>query len=209
MPSQLPMEPPPGIRRPTDAILTVPNLLTFFRLALIPVFLWLAIGPKNIAAALAVALVGFGTDLIDGRIARRFGQISRLGILLDPLADRLALAAGGVIFIVDKLAPVWAVVVVLGRDALLVLIGAPILRARQISIPPVSRLGKNASFAVSMSFALFLASGVPGVMHPSSGLRIAAWVFFALGVPAYYLTALGYARAGLEGLRKGEPSSHE
>ena len=203
------MQPTAGAPVPTDAILTVPNLLTFFRLALIPLFLWLAVGPKNIGAALAVALTGFASDLIDGKVARRYGQVSKLGIVLDPLADRLALAAGGVIFIATDLAPVWAVVVVFVRDGLLVLIGAPILRARGIPIPPVSRLGKYASFGVSMAFALFLASGVPGVDDPSEPVRFAAWVFYVLGVPAYYVTALGYVRAGLGEMRSREDEGHE
>ena len=79
---------------PSDAILTVPNLLTFFRLGLIPVFLYAAIGAGNMGWAVVIAALGFVTDLVDGKIARRYGQVSKLGIALDPLSDRLGLASG-------------------------------------------------------------------------------------------------------------------
>jgi cardiolipin synthase len=196
------MEPTEGAPAPSDAILTVPNLLTFFRLALVPVFLWLALGEENMGAAVAVAFVGFLTDLVDGKIARRYGQVSKLGILLDPLSDRLGLASGGVVLIVHDIVPLWAVIVVLARDALLVLVGAPILRARNVPIPAVSSLGKKASFAISLTMGFFLASGITSVTDPSDVLLIAGWVFFALGVPAYYFTAYDYTRAGLRGLSR-------
>lgn len=194
--------------RATDAILTVPNLLTFLRLALVPVFLWAGIVSENLGWAFAIAAVGFVTDLVDGKIARRFGQVSKLGIALDPLSDRLGLAAGAWVLLATDLAPVWAVVAVLARDGALVLVGAPLLKARGIPIPPVSPLGKKASFAVSMCFGLFLASGISSVTAPSRWVQDAAWVFFWLGVPAYYVVAAGYARAGMRSMRRkedGEP----
>lgn len=193
------MKEPP--RRPSSAILTIPNLLTIVRVALTPVFLWVALGPENIAWAVALAGFGLATDLADGKIARALGQVSKLGIALDPLSDRLALAAGAWVLLAHHLAPTWAVVAVLSRDALLVAVGTPLLTWRGIPIPPVSRLGKRASFAVSMCFGLFLASGIPGVARPSRVLADAGLVFFWLGVPLYYLAAVGYARAGLAAMR--------
>lgn len=182
---------------PSDAILTVPNLLTFFRLALVPVFLWLALGPQRIDLALLVAVGGFATDLIDGVIARRWGQVSRLGTALDPLADRLGLAAGAVVFIVHDLAPLWIVVAVAVRDALLVLVGAPILRSKGIPIPPVSTVGKMGSFAVSVSFALYLAAGWPGPADPIEAVQTAGLVVAVIGLPLYYIAGAGYAGAAL------------
>lgn len=192
---------------PSNAILTVPNLLTFLRLGLIAPFLWLALGPDRIDIAFAIACIGLATDLVDGKIARRFGQVSRLGIALDPLSDRLALAGGAVVLIVHDLAPLWAVVVVLARDVALLVIGAPILKARGIPIPPVTRVGKYGSFWVSMAFGLFLASGIPGVDDPSKPVQVGAWIFFALGAPTYWYAGAGYVRAGLSGLRGGSSRS--
>lgn len=186
---------------PSDAILTVPNLLTFFRLLLIPVFVFAALGMDNIGLAVAIAGVGFATDLVDGKIARRYGQVSKLGIALDPLSDRLGLASGAAVLIVKHLAPLWVVLVIIGRDALLVLVGAPILKARGMPIPPVTRVGKYGSFAVSMMFGLFLASGIADVAHPTQAIRVAAWVFVVIGVPLYYASAIGYARVALGSLK--------
>jgi cardiolipin synthase len=185
----------------SDAILTVPNLLTFFRLGLIPLFVYLALDLDNLALAVMIAVLGFITDLVDGKIARRYGQISKLGIALDPLSDRLALASGAVVLIVKHLAPLWVVLTVLGRDALLVVVGAPILKARGLPIPPVTKVGKYGSFAVSVMFALFLASGIPGSTHPSHPVRVAAWIFVGVAIPLYYASGLGYARAAIASMK--------
>jgi cardiolipin synthase len=185
----------------SDAILTVPNLLTFFRLSLIPLFLYVTLGLDNIGWGVVFAVVGFATDLVDGKIARRFGQVSKLGIALDPLSDRLALASGAAVLIVKHLAPLWVVLAVLGRDALLVLVGAPIMKSKGLPIPPVTKVGKYGSFAVSVVFGLFLASGIPGSTHPSHSLRVAAWVFVFIALPMYYASGFGYARAAISSLR--------
>jgi cardiolipin synthase len=187
-------------REPSDAILTVPNLLTFFRLGLVPVFLWVGLGPDRMDLALSIAVLGVLTDLADGRIARRYGQISRLGVALDPLADRLALASGAVVLIVHELAPLWAILLVLGRDVLLVVVGLPILKAAGAPIPPVSLVGKIGSFAISVTFALFLASGIPDVADQND-LRGVAIALAVVSMPLYYVSALGYVRAGIEALR--------
>jgi len=190
-------------RDPSRAILTVPNLLTFFRIAITPVFLWLALGPDRMGWAVAVAGTGFVTDLVDGKIARRFGQVSKLGVALDPLSDRLGLAAGAWVLINHHLTPLWAVGAIAARDGALVLVGAPILKAKGAPIPPVSRLGKKASFAVSVCIGLFLASGIANLNEPSRILQDTAWLFFWIGVPLYYVVALGYVREGLRSMRRG------
>jgi len=192
---------------PSDAILTVPNLLTFFRLGLIPVFLWAAIGLNNMGLAVAIAILGFITDLVDGKIARRFGQVSKLGIALDPLSDRLGLASGAAVLIVKHLAPLWVVLVVIARDAVLVLVGAPTLKARGLPIPPVTRVGKYGSFAVSVMFGLFLASAIHNAAHPTHSIRLAAWVFVFISLPLYYTSGFGYVRAAfssMQGQRGGD-----
>ena len=198
-----PAPPPPA----SDAILTVPNLLTFFRLGLIPLFLYVVLGLDNIGWGVVFAVVGFITDLVDGKIARRYGQISKLGIALDPLSDRLALASGAVVLIAKHLSPVWVVLTILSRDVLLVLIGAPILKAKGLPIPPVTKVGKYGSFAVSVTFALFLASGVPGPTHPSHPLRVAAWIFVGIAIPMYYASGIGYARVAIASLRANNQNS--
>jgi cardiolipin synthase (CMP-forming) len=187
---------------PSDAILTVPNLLTFFRLGLIPVFLYVSLGANNMGWAVIIAALGFVTDLVDGKIARRFGQVSKLGIALDPLSDRLGLASGAAVLIVKHLSPLWVVLVVVARDAALVLVGAPVLKARGLPIPPVTKVGKYGSFAVSVMFGLFLASGIHNISRPTHSIRLAAWVFVVIALPLYYASGLGYVRAALGTLKR-------
>lgn len=187
---------------PTDAILTIPNLLTFLRLALVPVVAWVALGPDRIDIALILALAGFATDLIDGMVARRYGQISKLGIALDPLADRLGLALGMVIFVVHDLAPLWIVIAVAARDGLLVLIGAPVMKILRMPIPPVSAVGKAGSFIVSVAFALLLGSGWPGPDDQIQVLRTIGSITAVVGLPLYYAAAAGYVRAGIDAMRR-------
>jgi len=187
---------------PSDAILTVPNLLTFFRLGLIPGFLYAAIGLDNLGIAVAIAALGFITDLVDGKIARRYGQVSKLGIALDPLSDRLGLASGAAVLIVKHLAPLWVVLVVIARDAVLVLVGAPVLKALRLPIPPVTRVGKYGSFAVTVMFGLFLASGIHNASHPTHAIRVAAWVFVFISLPLYYASGAGYVRAAFSSLKQ-------
>ena len=186
---------------PSDAILTIPNLLTFFRLALIPLFLYAGL-VGNMGWAVVIAAVGFLTDLVDGKIARRFGQVSKLGIALDPLSDRLGLASGAAVLIVQHLSPLWVVLVVVGRDAVLVLVGAPILKTRGLPIPAVTKVGKYGSFAVSVMFGLFLASGIHNVSHPTHPIRLAAWVFVVIALPLYYASGAGYVRTALAALKE-------
>lgn len=187
----------------SDAVLTVPNLLTIFRLFLIPLFVWLALGPHRMGWAIVVALAGFATDLVDGPIARRYGQVTKLGIVLDPISDRLGLASAVVVLIVLHLAPLWLVLLVIVRDAALVLVGGPVLKARGAPIPPVTRLGKRASFAVSTMLALFLASGIRNGGAPGTHvLYTAAWIIAIVAVPGYYASSLQYVRAGLRSLSR-------
>ena len=90
----------PMMKKPTlREVFTIPNLLSYFRLLLIPLFVWLYLRAQSTRdfalAAVVIGVSGF-TDLFDGRLARRLGQITELGILLDPVADKLT--EGAVIF---------------------------------------------------------------------------------------------------------------
>jgi len=188
---------------PSDAILTIPNLITFARVALIPVFLWLALGVDNIGAAFVVGFVLGSTDWIDGQAARRLNQVSKLGIAIDPFFDRLAVAAAAVVIIAKHLAPVWALVVVLARDGLLLAM-LPYLSARGVSRPPVTQIGKAGSFGVMWAFGLFVGAGITN--PPTEWVRTLAWLAYFPGVALSYLAAFGYARSALASLRS-EPGS--
>jgi cardiolipin synthase len=185
---------------PTSAIITIPNLLTFFRLGLLAPMLYFALVIDRLDLVFLTATLAMVTDLVDGRIARSTGSISRLGILLDPLADRLGVVAGAVAIIAHDLAPLWAVLVVVGRDVLLLAVGAG-LKAGGRAIPPVSRVGKWGSFATAAAVGLFIASGWSDPADPIEAVRVIAWIVYAIGVPLYWVAAVGYARAAFPGAR--------
>ena len=189
---------------PTDAILTLPNIITFARLALIPLFLWLALGPENMGAAWIVGFTLGSTDWIDGKVARRFRQVSKFGIAIDPLFDRLAVAAAAVVIIMQDLAPLWTVIVVLARDGLLLLM-LPFLQAKGLPRPPVTQIGKAGSFGVMWAFGLFLGAAITN--PPTDWVRILAWLAFYPGITLSYLAAFDYARTVLASLRAEPPSA--
>lgn len=183
---------------PSDAILTVPNVVTFARLALIPVFLWLALGPENIAAAWIVGFVLGSTDWIDGKIARRYSQVSKLGIAIDPLFDRLAVAAAATVIIMLDLAPLWTVVVVLTRDGLLLAM-IPVLSSKGVPRPAVTWNGKAGSFGVMWAFGVWLGAAIAD--PPLGWVRLLGWFCYIPGIMFSYAAAVEYARMALGSLR--------
>jgi cardiolipin synthase len=165
-----------------DRILTVPNAITVIRLCLMPVFLWLLFGEEDRATA-AWLLAGLGTtDFLDGYIARHFDQVSNIGKILDPVADRLLfiLGVGGIV--VDGAVPVWFAVAVLTREALVggATITLGVLGVRRID---VTWFGKAYTLLLMMAFPLFLASHSTLGWH--DGARTWAWL---LGIPGLVLS---------------------
>jgi cardiolipin synthase len=139
-----------------DRVLTIPNVISFVRLGALPVFLWLLFGREDRAyAAWLLAALGV-TDFLDGYIARHFDQVSNLGKILDPVADRLIFLVGGTAILIDGSVPTWFAVTVLVREVLVggatLVLGA--LGARRID---VTWFGKAGTFGLLMAFPLFLA----------------------------------------------------
>ena len=132
---------------PEDRVLTIPNVLSLVRLALIPLFLWLVLDLRADLAAVAVLTVSGITDWADGAIARRTGQTTRLGRLLDPLVDRLTIAATLIGLALRDLVPWWLVALLAAREVLLLAL-VPALRRRGLLALPVHYLGKAATFAL-------------------------------------------------------------
>ncbi|MGH2794862.1 MAG: CDP-alcohol phosphatidyltransferase family protein [Actinomycetota bacterium] len=193
-----PSAPKGSTENPSDAILTLPNVVTFARLALIPVFLWLALGPENIGAAWIVGFVLGSTDWIDGKIARRYNQVSKLGIAIDPFFDRLAVAAAATVIIMLELAPLWTVVVVLARDGLLLAM-IPFLSAKGVPRPAVTWSGKAGSFGTMWAFGVWLGAAI--TEPPLGWVRFLGWLCFIPGILFSYYAALEYARMALASLR--------
>ena len=177
----------------TDRILTIPNILSFIRLLGVPLFLWLILVPEADGWAFVVLALSAVTDYLDGMIARALGQISRLGQLLDPIADRLYIAAPLLGLAIRAIIPWWLVVVLLGRDLVLAVVLA-LLKRRGITGLPVHFLGKAATFCLLFGLPLLLlgagASGT-GLGLPELA-RDLGWAFTIWGTALYWWAGLLY-----------------
>jgi CDP-diacylglycerol--glycerol-3-phosphate 3-phosphatidyltransferase len=140
---------------PPDRVLTVPNLLSAIRLALIPVFVYALLVKHADGWAVAILMFSGASDWADGKIARTMNQSSRLGVLLDPAVDRLYMVTVPVIMAVREIVPWWFVGILLARDVLLAAT-LPVLRSRGIAALPVTYVGKAATFCLMSGFPLVL-----------------------------------------------------
>ncbi|HZP52260.1 CDP-alcohol phosphatidyltransferase family protein [Actinocrinis sp.] len=179
-------EPTPG-----DQVWTIPNALSLLRLLGVPLFLWLILqpvfhGPHYDGWAILLLAVSGATDYLDGKIARAFGQVSRIGQLLDPAADRLYILATLAGLAARQIIPVWLAVLLVARDLLM---GIPlaILRRHGYGPPPVHFLGKAATFNLLYAFPLLLLGDGTGLLHDVAGE--VGWAFAIWGTALYYLAA--------------------
>jgi cardiolipin synthase len=143
-----------GVGQVGTKILTIPNLLSFFRLLLVPVFLVLITLGHDFAALLVLATSSL-TDFLDGVIARRFGQITRLGQLLDPAADRLFILAALIGLCVRGIVPWWFAGIIIGRDLMLVALGITLANFGYGPLP-VHHLGKAATLCLFYALPILM-----------------------------------------------------
>lgn len=180
----------------TDRVLTVPNLLSFGRLLCVPVFLWLLFGRDNrVGAAWLLAVLG-ATDWVDGFIARRFNQVSSLGKVLDPAADRLLLGVGVVAILIDGSVPAVIGWLTIARE-LTVATTALVLAALGARRIDVSWPGKCGTFAMMIAFPLFLLGNGHGVA------AAIAWPVAVVGLGFGWYAAAAYLPQGVAALREG------
>jgi cardiolipin synthase len=180
-----------------DRIWTVPNAISVARLLLVPVFAWLIAAGHDLAALGVLALAGF-SDWLDGVVARRFDQGSKLGAMLDPAADRLYILVTLVMLAWREVVPWWLVVVIVGRD--LVLAGVlPALARRGYGPLPVHFVGKAGTFALLYAFPLLLLAQWDGAVGDLA--RVAGWAFAWWGIGLYWLSGVLYLRQAAQLLR--------
>lgn len=173
----------------SDRVFTIPNALSAVRLALVPVFLVLVVEGNDVAA-LIVLVVSSLTDFLDGVIARRWGQVTRLGQLLDPAADRLLIFAAIVGLALRDVIPWWLVAVIVGRDVFLLVLGV-VLANHGFGPIPVHRLGKIATFCLLYAFPLLmLGQAFPQAAWIADPL---GWAFALWGAFVYWWAAGVYA----------------
>lgn len=179
--------------RPTDtssAILTVPNAISLVRMLLTPVFAYLIVHRSTTLGGIVLFSVVVATDWVDGVIARRTGQVSELGKVLDPLADRLAIAAGLAALVIRGAFPLWAALLILVRDACILIAGTALLSARRVRLD-VRFIGKTATFCL-MAAIPCISWGALG--YPlSSAFLVGGWALFFVGIVEYYIATGVYA----------------
>ncbi len=173
-----------------DRVLTVPNALSFVRLLLVPVFLWLVLGPEWDELALLVLIVSGVTDYLDGKLARSLGQTSKIGAILDPVADRLYILAVVVGLGLREIIPWWLVVAIPLRDVFLFSL-IPFLRTRGFSSLPVHFLGKAATAGLLYAFPLLLLGDGSGTVADLA--NVFGWGFAIWGVGLYWWGGILYA----------------
>ena len=169
---------------------TVPNALSILRLLGVPLFLWLVLGPEADGWALAVLAASGVTDYLDGYLARRLDQASKLGEVLDPVADRLYILAVVIGLAFRDIIPWWMAIALPARDAFLWCL-VPFLRTRGYSALPVHYLGKAATFNLLYAFPLLLLGDGDGVFAELA--RVFGWAFAIWGIGLYWWAGLLYA----------------
>lgn len=183
-----------------DRIWTVPNVVTFFRLACIPLYVWLLFGEKNqVGAALLLAVLGT-TDWIDGYIARRFNQVSTLGKVLDPVADRLLVVTAVVTITIHGAVPVWFGAATLTRE---VVVSGAVLLLASLGAARIDVLwvGKAGTFALMTAYPLFLVSD--GTSRWQVALVVVAWIIGLCGLVLAWAAAASYLSPARKALADG------
>ena len=179
-------------------LLNVPNALTGLRALGIPLFIYLALALEADGWAILTLAIGGATDYFDGKLARAWGQESRLGELADPAIDRLYILSTLIVLYLREAIPLWVIALLLARDLILAIITIA-LTAK--SLPPlkVTYLGKAATFNLLYAFPFLLLALHPG--WAGTAAYIFGWSFTWWGVGLYLLTGASYFRTGIAAIR--------
>src|SRR5918999_5411670 len=202
-------EAPPDGEVVHDRILTAPNALSALRLASVPFFVWLFVSDRENAAVVVYALFAW-TDFFDGYIARRTGSITKLGQLLDPLADRVLIVALAVALVARDVLPAWLALGVIGRDVL-VLVLWPLLERVGMRRIQVNFTGKTATACLLFGLTC-LAWGETSFPLHEFGDDV-GMPFVVVGAILYWVAGIMYAveaRRRVSELREspGGPADH-
>jgi cardiolipin synthase len=180
----------PTARGPSSSrVLTVPNGISAARIALIPVFVALIIDHDTTTAGLVLFAIVVATDWVDGTIARRTGQVSDVGKILDPVADRLAIAAGLIALVLRGIFPLWAAAAILARDLTVLLVGAIALVRSDVRVE-VRWIGKLATF--SLMAAIPMVSWGNLALPLAAAATVCGWAAYTVGIVEYYIAAWTY-----------------
>ena len=201
----------------SNKILTLPNLLSFIRLCMIPAFLILLLNGYNLIATIVFAIAA-STDWIDGQVARRTNSVSKLGQLLDPFVDRFLMISGVVGLLLVGRLPVWIVLVVVLRDVFMLAGGSYLLTRWKVRVP-VIYAGKVATTLLYVGFAgvllnmpLFEGLGLVSVSWlPGFSYDVYSWGFWFVyaGLIMLIGTTTYYVIKGFQGMKAAQRSEQE
>jgi CDP-diacylglycerol--glycerol-3-phosphate 3-phosphatidyltransferase len=146
----------------------LPNYLTLARIVIVPLLVVVLLTPvaeswfgiSSYVLAIAIFLAASLTDILDGHLARRRNQVSKLGKLLDPIADKLLISAALVVLVEKHLAPAWAVVIILGRE--FIITGLRSVAASDGIIIAAQKVGKIKMWAQCVAIVALLVAGAAG-----------------------------------------------
>lgn len=183
---------------------TIPNAISALRLACIPWFVWLLFAQDDrLGAAVLLGVLG-STDWTDGWFARRFDQVSELGKLLDPTADRLMMLTAVVSTWIDESVPAWFAALVLLREGL-VSLAALGLGALGVTSFDITWWGKTGTFLLMFAFPLLL--GGASTVAGADILRIVGWAFAISGLAISWFAAWGYVAPSRQALADARTKS--
>lgn len=175
----------------TDRIVTIPNALSLLRLLGVPVFLWLVVDQRAPVSGFCLLVLAGVTDWLDGYLARRLQQMSAVGALLDPMVDRLYIAATLIGLAMTAVISWWLVAILIARDVMLLAL-IPVLRRQGRIALPVTKVGKAATFALMWGFPLLLLGSVQGVVGEL--LTMVGWACALWGTWLYWWAGIDYVR---------------
>ena len=183
-----------------DRILTAPNVITLVRLLCIPLFLWLLFGAhRQTAAAVLLAVLG-ATDWVDGFVARRYGQVSTFGKVLDPTADRILVGTAVISIMVYGAVPLWFGLATIARE---VLVSAMVLLLASLGAARIDVLwvGKAGTFGLMFAYPTFLLGD--GTAEWQEPIRVIAWITGLIGLGLAWWAAGSYIGPARRALREG------
>jgi cardiolipin synthase len=189
-------------RASVDRVATVPNLLSLLRILTIPVFVALLLHHGTELAGLLVLGAVVSTDWVDGYVARHTGQVSNLGKLLDPIADRLALIAGLAALVARDAIPLWAALLVIVRDLAILLAGLFLLIRYRLRLD-VRWIGKAATFGLMFGIPAIAWGNFRLALHEP--VLVAGWIAYLVGIVLYYAATAVYAVDIRRGIRAAGP----
>jgi cardiolipin synthase len=173
-----------------EELRSIPNMLSILRLILVPVFLWLLLNDHMFWALFVLAFAG-ASDWLDGQIARRYNQVTELGRVLDPAADRLYIFASLIGLVINGNVPAWLAIVIIARDVMLLIV-YPVLATHGYGPLPVHFLGKAGTFALLYALPLLLLAD----LWPAANFIVLplSWAFAYWGIGLYWLAGFIYVK---------------